>query len=94
MTQTFETTIPELLKKWNLGEIDIPEDTKISVSYEDEEMLRERRKKEGIAFLLDRINNPLTDPDEIEEAERDLKEFQNRLNQNRLELGDRPLFPE
>jgi hypothetical protein len=94
MTQTFETTIPELLKKWNLGEIDIPEDTKISVSYEDEETLRERRKKESLEFLYNIVNNPLTDPKEIEEAERDLKEFQNRLNQNRLELGDRPLFPE
>ena len=33
MTQTLEFTIPELIQKWNLGQI--PTDAKVSVTFED-----------------------------------------------------------
>ena len=33
MTQTLEITIPELLKKWNLGQI--PASAKVSITYDD-----------------------------------------------------------
>jgi hypothetical protein len=83
-------TIPELLRKWALGEIKIPKDAIISFSYNDTEDEEKTPKNERLDFLFNIINNPLIDPKEIEEAERDLKEFQNRLNLNEEDLSKHP----
>jgi hypothetical protein len=52
----------------------------------------ENSHSDGLKYLLNRIHNPLTNPEEIEEAEADLKAFQMRLDENRAEVGDRLLF--
>jgi hypothetical protein len=48
----------------------------------------------AIAFFQNKIKNALTDPAEIAKAEAELAAFQKQLNQNRIELGDRPILPE
>lgn len=48
----------------------------------------------AIALLQSWIAAAPTDPDEIREAEAERNEFLQNLNRNRLESGERPLFPE
>ena len=48
----------------------------------------------AIAFFQTKMRQPLTDPAEIQEAEAELAAFNSQLNQNRIELGDRPILPE
>lgn len=46
-----------------------------------------------IALLKSWLAAAPTDPEEIRQAEADLDEFMQNLNRNRLESGERPLFP-
>lgn len=52
MTQTLEFTIPELIQKWNLGQI--PTDAKVSVTFED----RKPTKKTALSFGMFQGNVP------------------------------------
>ncbi len=40
------------------------------------------------------MKNVITDPEENARAEADLAELHENLNRNRIEAGERPLFPE
>ena len=46
-----------------------------------------------ILYLQERLKNALTDPEEIKQAEREQEELLHNLNKNRLDAGERPLFP-
>jgi hypothetical protein len=48
----------------------------------------------AIAYLQERLQNAPTDPDRIRQAEAELEELHQNLNKNRIEAGERPLFPE
>ena len=48
----------------------------------------------AIAYLQERMNSAITDPDEVRMAESDLGMLQQRLNENRIASGERPLFPQ
>jgi hypothetical protein len=52
----------------------------------------EPSKDKAIQFFQDKVKNALADPKEIKEAEEELAAFQRQLNQNRIELGDRPIL--
>ena len=47
----------------------------------------------SILYLQERLKNPLTDPEEIKQAEAEQAELLDNLNKNRVEAGERPLFP-
>lgn len=47
----------------------------------------------AIALLESWIAAAPTDPEEIRQAEAERNEFLNNLNKNRIESGERPLFP-
>lgn len=47
-----------------------------------------------ILYLQERLKNALTDPKEIKQAEREQEELLRNLNKNRIDAGERPLFPE
>ena len=47
----------------------------------------------AIALLESWLAAAPTDPEEIRRAEADLDEFMQDLNRNRMESGERPLFP-
>lgn len=47
----------------------------------------------AIALLKSWLAAAPTDPEEIRQAEADLDEFMQNLNRNRIESGERPLFP-
>ncbi len=47
----------------------------------------------AIALLESWIAEAPTDPEEIRQAEAERSEFLNNLNKNRIESGERPLFP-
>ena len=46
-----------------------------------------------ILYLQERLKNALTDPEEIKQAEREQEELLHNLNKNRMDAGERPLFP-
>jgi hypothetical protein len=48
----------------------------------------------AIAYLQERLQNVPTDPDRVRQAEAELEELHQNLNKNRIEAGERPLFPE
>ena len=48
----------------------------------------------AIAYLQEKINRAITDPEKIQQAELELDELQRRINENRIAAGDTPLFPE
>ena len=48
----------------------------------------------AIAYLQERLKNAPTDPEVIHQAEAELAELHQNLNKNRIEAGERPLFPE
>ncbi len=48
----------------------------------------------AIAYLQERMNRAITDPDEIRTAESELDMLQQRLNDNRIAAGEAPLFPQ
>lgn len=48
----------------------------------------------AIEYLLERLKNAPTDPEEIRRAEAELEELHQNLNRNRIEAGEYPLFPE
>ena len=47
----------------------------------------------AIALLESWIADAPTDPEEIRQAEAERSEFLDKLNNNRIESGERPLFP-
>jgi hypothetical protein len=48
----------------------------------------------AIALLQSWLNEEKTDdPEEIRQADADVNEFMENLNRNRIESGERPLFP-
>ena len=48
----------------------------------------------AIAYLKRRIAEEATDdPEEIRKADAEVQEFMENLNRNRIEAGERPLFP-
>lgn len=47
----------------------------------------------AIALLQSWLAAAPTDPEEIRQGEADLDEFMKNLNRNRIESGERPLFP-
>ena len=47
-----------------------------------------------LAFLQERLQGALTDPEEIRQAEAEQAELAQSLHENRVEAGERPLFPE
>ena len=47
-----------------------------------------------ILYLQERLKNAPTDPELIRQAEDELAELHQNLNKNRIEAGERPLFPE
>ncbi len=47
----------------------------------------------GIALLESWLADAPTDPEEIRQAEAERNEFLHNLNRNRIESGERPLFP-
>ena len=48
----------------------------------------------AIAYLKQRLAEEATDdPEEIRQSEADLAELLHNLNRNRIEAGERPLFP-
>jgi hypothetical protein len=47
-----------------------------------------------LAYLNERLKSALTDPEEIREAEAEQARLAESLNRNRVEAGERPLFPE
>lgn len=51
------------------------------------------KKAAAIALLESWIAAAPTDPEDIHQAEADLNEFMENLNRNRIESGERPLFP-
>ncbi|MDQ2732760.1 MAG: hypothetical protein M3Y56_13965 [Armatimonadota bacterium] len=53
----------------------------------------EERKAAAIALLQSWIEAAPTDPEEIRQAEVDVKELMDNLNRNRVESGERPLYP-
>ena len=48
----------------------------------------------AIAYLQEPLQNVPTDPDRVRQAEAELEELHQNLNKNRIEAGERPLFPE
>ena len=46
-----------------------------------------------MAYLQEKINRALTDPEEIRKAEAEAADLQQRLNENRIAAGETPLFP-
>ena len=48
----------------------------------------------AIAYLQERLKNAPTDPEVIRQAEAEQEELLFNLNKNRVEAGERPLFPE
>ncbi len=47
----------------------------------------------AIALLESWLAAAPTDPEEIRKADAELNEFMENLNRNRIESGERPLFP-
>lgn len=48
----------------------------------------------AIAYLHDKVNRAITDPEVIRATEAELEALQRRLNDNRIAAGETPLFPE
>ena len=48
----------------------------------------------AIAYLQERLKSAPTDPEAIRQAEAELEALHRQLNQNRIDAGERPLFPE
>src|SRR5436190_2222872 len=44
----------------------------------------------AIAYLQEKINRAITDPEKIQQAEAELDALQRRLNENRIAAGDSP----
>ena len=63
MTQTLEFTIPELIQKWNLGQI--PTDAKVSVTFED----KKPTTKAALAFGMFQGNFPDLELEDFKRAE-------------------------
>ncbi len=53
----------------------------------------DEKKAAAIALLESWLAEAPTDPEEIRQAEADRNEFLQNLNRNRVESGERPLFP-
>ncbi len=53
----------------------------------------DEKKAAAIALLESWLAEAPTDPEEIRQAEADRNEFLQNLNRNRIESGERPLFP-
>jgi hypothetical protein len=93
MTQVLSGTLGEVLKQ--AVEAEIPATVKVRLSWEDNEhILGDEQNAAAIAYLQERLEHPLTAPEEIQQAETELAELHRNLNRNRLEAGERPLFPE
>ena len=54
----------------------------------------EKKRQAAIAWLTARNEDVLTDPDEIRASEEDTRQLLRALNANRIEAGERPLYPE
>ncbi len=48
----------------------------------------------AIAYLQEKVNRAITDPDAIRKSDAELEALQRRLNENRIGAGETPLFPE
>jgi hypothetical protein len=99
MTQTFETTIPELLKKWNLGQIDIPEDATICVTYSDAPKTTAPVAVENANPVLQLLHAQIEEannatPDEIANANDEWHALKAQINDTRRANGERPLYRE
>src|SRR5437016_7338009 len=54
----------------------------------------DRKSAAAIAYLQEKVNRAITDPEMIRQAEGELDALQRRLNENRIAAGETPLFPE
>ena len=86
---TLEIPVPELVKRYQSGEI--PATARATVTYEESAA---PAVDPALALVQEWLSQVPTDPDEIREAEEDLRELKKALNKTRREAGARLLFPE
>lgn len=91
-TKTYRVTWDELMSR--RGEIAPDAVLEVKV-YEPEAPVKISAKNAAaIAYLKQRIAEDATDDtEEIRKADAEVQEFMENLNRNRIEAGERPLFP-
>ena len=82
---TLEIAAPEFVRRFQSGEI--PGDARVVVTYQQEE-------NPALALVERWLAEAPTDPEGIEEAEADLLEFQQAINETRRAAGARILYPD
>ena len=90
--KTYRLTWDELMSRRS----EIAPDAVLEVSvYEPETPEKVSAKNAAaIAYLKQRIAEDATeDPEEIRKADAEVQELMENLNRNRIEAGERPLFP-
>lgn len=85
---TLELPVPELVKRYQSGEI--PESARATVTYGDDD---EPNVNPALALAEEWLSQVPTDPAEIRAAEQDAQELQKALNATRKAAGARILFP-
>ncbi len=91
-TKTYRVTWDELMSRRS----EIAPDAVLEVRVYEPEAMPEVTAKNAaaIAYLRQRIAEEATDdPEEIREADAEVNELIMNLNRNRVESGERPLFP-
>ena len=82
---TLEIAAPEFVRRFQAGEI--PGDARVVVTYQEEE-------NPALALVERWLAEAPTDAEGVEEAEADLLEFQQALNETRRAAGARILYPD
>lgn len=91
-TKTYRLTWDELMSRRS----EIAPDAVLEVRVYEPEAKPEVSAKNAaaIAYLKQRIAEDATDdPEEIRKADAEVQELMENLNRNRIEAGERPLFP-
>lgn len=90
--KTYRLTWDELMSRRS----EIAPDAVLEVRVYEPEILAEISAKNAaaIAYLKQRIAEEATDdPEEIRKADAEVQELMENLNRNRIESGEKPLFP-
>ena len=82
---TLEIAAPEFVRRFQAGEI--PDDARVTVTFQEEE-------NPALALVERWLAEAPTDAEGIEEAEGDLLEFQQALNETWRAAGARIMYPD
>ncbi len=88
-TKTYRVTWDELMRRRD----EIAPDAMLEVRVYPPEVRRTAKNDAAIALLESWIAAAPTDPEEIRQADAEAQELMDSLNRNRIETGERPIFP-